>query len=152
MSEVLDDLNPVVQRVEREYRDENGLWGRRTRFIPSAYVRAHADGLPGGARVRSELIGRLFFWPVFPFGFAPGPTEWYRTETCPGCRVRLEAIRMSVDHIHPISKGGLEFDRHNVRFLCLRCNVRRGARSLKSYNRGAQRTLMESVPALERGR
>jgi 5-methylcytosine-specific restriction endonuclease McrA len=148
MSEVseaeLAALNPVVQRVETQYRDEHKLWGRRIRFIPAGYARGTAEGLPGGAKVPFEILQRLFYWPVYPLGFDRMKRDaWYEKVRCPGDGVVEDAIRMSVDHIKPIAKGGLELDRTNLRFLCLRCNLRRGTRPLRTERAtGGQRSLL----------
>lgn len=126
-----EDLNSAVVRIETDYRTSGSLWGRRLRFIPAAEVRSRKSSFPEGTKVNSALIGRLFLWPVYPYGFDRSREAWYRTERCPGCAVERPAIEMSVDHLKPVSRGGLEFDRSNLRFLCLSCNVSRGNRTLR---------------------
>lgn len=124
-------LNQTVVRLERDYRDEKGLWNRRLRFIPSEFIRARTSYFPLGFRLTSMEIRLLFFTPVWPFGFDQRSEEdWAKHVVCPGCNVVLRVVQASVDHVKPISRGGLEFDRSNLRFLCLRCNIKRGNRSL----------------------
>ena len=44
---------------------------------------------------------------------------------CPECHEFKEWGYMSKDHIIPITKGGLEFDRENIQWMHLSCNIRK---------------------------
>lgn len=50
---------------------------------------------------------------------------------CLGCKLVEPGIRLTVDHILPLSKGGRN-DISNIQPLCLTCNLRKGAK-LISY-------------------
>ena len=142
----IETLNSLVASIERRYRDERECWGKRIRFIPAPFVRSFTSEFPEGVEVTSELLGYLFYWPVYPLGFDRlRQEEYWRDETCPGCRVTLPAHQMSLDHKKPVSKGGLELDRENIRFVCLPCNLKRGNRTLRL---GDGR--LENHPPLER--
>jgi len=42
---------------------------------------------------------------------------------CPSCYRPIHDF--SKDHILPVSKGGLEFDRENIQWMCLACNIKK---------------------------
>ncbi|MDA4121809.1 MAG: HNH endonuclease [Thaumarchaeota archaeon] len=42
---------------------------------------------------------------------------------CPSCFRPIHDF--SKDHIRPVTKGGLEFDRENIQWMCLPCNIRK---------------------------
>jgi 5-methylcytosine-specific restriction endonuclease McrA len=46
---------------------------------------------------------------------------------CPRCNRHIHDF--SRDHILPITRGGLEFDRQNLQWMCLPCNIAKGNRS-----------------------
>jgi 5-methylcytosine-specific restriction endonuclease McrA len=43
---------------------------------------------------------------------------------CPSCFMPIHDF--SKDHIVPVTKGGLEFDRENIQWMCLHCNIKKG--------------------------
>jgi 5-methylcytosine-specific restriction endonuclease McrA len=46
---------------------------------------------------------------------------------CPRCSRPIHDF--SKDHILPVTKGGLEFDRENLQWMCLSCNISKGNRT-----------------------
>ena len=42
---------------------------------------------------------------------------------CPSCFRPIHDF--SKDHIVPVTKGGLEFDRENIQWMCLTCNIKK---------------------------
>ena len=48
---------------------------------------------------------------------------------CPGCGIWFESKDFTIDHIVPLSKGGTNFIQ-NIQPLCMRCNVRKNARTI----------------------
>ena len=46
---------------------------------------------------------------------------------CPRCNRPIHDF--SKDHILPVTKGGLEFDRENLQWMCLSCNIAKGNRT-----------------------
>lgn len=82
---------------------------------------ANKAGVPGSLRrrlfrearyrcKRCGVQGRELRWPSGCFTF---PTE-------------VEGVYLSIDHIHPRSRGGAEADETNLQVLCTRCNTRKG--------------------------
>jgi hypothetical protein len=51
----------------------------------------------------------------------------------------MEARRITIDHVIPISKGGKEFDVDNMVIACLKCNRQKGARFPKAFARNKKR-------------
>jgi hypothetical protein len=44
------------------------------------------------------------------------------------CGKRVDRNDYHVDHIHPVSKGGDEWDLSNLELSCVKCNLSKGAR------------------------
>lgn len=47
--------------------------------------------------------------------------------SCPRCYKPIHDF--SKDHILPVSRGGLEFDRENLQWMCLTCNIKKSNRT-----------------------
>lgn len=51
---------------------------------------------------------------------------------CVYCRKQLPATRLTLDHIHPVSKGG-DDSKSNLATCCIECNNRKGDLSAVEY-------------------
>ena len=55
---------------------------------------------------------------------------------CPYCEEKLSFEQSHVDHIHPVSKGGLSED-DNLVLVCAPCNTAKGKKTLRTFCRDA---------------
>ena len=53
---------------------------------------------------------------------------------CPYCETKLSFEQSHVDHIHPVSKGGLNED-DNLVLVCASCNTSKGKKTLRALCR-----------------
>ena len=53
---------------------------------------------------------------------------------CPYCEEKLPFERSHVDHIHPVSKGGLS-EEYNLVLVCARCNTAKSNKTLRAFCR-----------------
>lgn len=53
---------------------------------------------------------------------------------CPYCETKLSFDQSHVDHIHPVSKGGLSED-DNLVLVCASCNTSKGKKTLRAFCR-----------------
>ena len=152
MSDV--EINRIMREIEKRYRDDRENWGMRIGAISRPYTEqllrrvapfstcrtcrnhrgATRHGFCQAHASDAERIVVAFWERATPWGTSP--------MTCPEClrpmatavqearlpRGAVRPIRTSVDHIRPISLGGLEWDRDNLRWCCLSCNSSRGNR------------------------
>lgn len=147
------EINRIMREIEILYRDEYDMWGKRIaalrrvhteyfllKVVPFSDCSMCLSG-KGGPRgfcpahaPDAERIVNAFWERATPWGSSP--------EECPECGAPMATAiqevvspmstvrptRSSIDHILPISLGGLEWDRNNLRWICLRCNTSRGNR------------------------
>jgi len=144
------EINKIVREVEIAYRNKVGYKNCRIRQINPEDVRvilkenkigmqcekclnkkggrycspAHSDYY---RRITNSVYGQNY-----PFDFESLNKEFLKAEglialdvTCAACGIKKSWTNMSVDHILPISKGGLEFDRDNLQWMCLECNLKK---------------------------
>ena len=72
-------------------------------------------------RISSQMYGK-----EYPFDYETlREKDGCAIVSCVVCGKKLPYDQMSIDHILPISKGGLEFDRENLQWMCLPCNLRK---------------------------
>lgn len=50
-------------------------------------------------------------------------------------KITPDELKATIDHFHPRSKGGNEFDESNLVVSCLRCNQKKGDKVLKDNTR-----------------
>jgi 5-methylcytosine-specific restriction endonuclease McrA len=142
------ELNELCKQVEIAYRNRSGRWNVRLRIIKAAHVR---DTILAGRigmlcsvclkprtsaryccaehRAYYQAITNHFYFPQKPIKERGrrnrrNSTMARRGKTCPSCMKEIDEL--SIDHIVPITRGGLEFDRENLQWMCLRCNIKKG--------------------------
>jgi len=72
-----------------------------------------------------------------------GPLTCYYCGLTPlykNSRITPELRRATIDHVHPRSKGGREYDEANLVVCCSKCNQKKGDKLLKDYS-GSDRGL-----------
>ena len=67
---------------------------------------------------------------------------------CPYCTDKLTFERSHVDHIHPVSKGGVSED-YNLVLVCAPCNTSKGSKTLRAFCRDAELNFEVVVARLE---
>ena len=67
---------------------------------------------------------------------------------CPYCTEKLTFERSHVDHIHPVSKGGVSED-YNLVLVCAPCNTSKGSKTLRAFCRDAELNFEVVVARLE---
>jgi 5-methylcytosine-specific restriction endonuclease McrA len=67
---------------------------------------------------------------------------------CPYCEEKLSFEQSHVDHIHPVSKGGLSED-DNLVLVCAPCNISKGKKTLRAFCRDADLNYDVVVARLE---
>ena len=67
---------------------------------------------------------------------------------CPYCEEKLSFEQSHVDHIHPVSKGGLSED-DNLVLVCAPCNTSKGRKTLRAFCRDADLNYDVVVARLE---
>lgn len=134
----MHQFNDIVRQIETAYRNDNKCWGRREGTINADTVRKtirkHKIGPVLCRYCLVDFRGRYcspehsyyyrsimdnFYGPQWPWAEAPKNGD-------------------SIDHIKPISMGGLEFDRDNLQWMDLTENIRKGG-----INRIRERQRME---------
>jgi len=159
------EINDIVVQIEIAYRNEKNLWNRRLRQINPSEVRRimfyykigiqcekcllKSDSERYCCKEHSEYytaITNSFYGTNYPFIYDTFPRKdgFVDSEVkvkCPICGHQYLWSTMSIDHIVPITKGGLEFDRNNLQFMCLKCNIRKYNHTAKELN--AQKKLSD---------
>jgi 5-methylcytosine-specific restriction endonuclease McrA len=64
---------------------------------------------------------------------------------CAGCHESFPVMRMTDDHIIPLSKGGSD-DFRNRRLLCRECNSRKSDKSMVDVSKATGDTIMDQLP------
>ena len=67
---------------------------------------------------------------------------------CPYCETKLSFDQSHVDHIHPVSKGGLSED-DNLVLVCASCNTSKGKKTLRAFCRDTDLNYNVVVARLE---
>ena len=138
-AELIDDLDRVWRKLG--YPPGTNRINQHGQFSPGTYNRVF-----GSIRRACELLadhkqGKLTREELLQQATArpkrkplPASLRWEILKrdnfTCTACgasRERDKRVRLHVDHIHPVSKGGTD-DPSNLRTLCGRCNWGKGAK------------------------
>jgi hypothetical protein len=141
-------LNELCREIETAYRDDTGQYNIRLGNITAREVFTtmykHGIGLSCGKCFERKM--REGFYRVAGRYFSGEHSAYYRKimwqfYSCPDplrddtaeCSCEDETGEISKDHVIPITRGGLEFDRENLQWMCLTCNIRKGNRTKEGY-------------------
>jgi hypothetical protein len=142
------EINRIVHEVEVVYRNKMGYHNTRLRAITPEEVRSimknNMIGLQcekclnkNGGRYCSKIHSEYYrsitdqtYGVQFPYDYEELQRKYLVDDItvkvpCALCGIKKPWPEMSVDHILPISKGGLEFDRENSQWACLDCNLKK---------------------------
>ena len=137
------EYNAIVVQIETAYRNDNNLWNVRLHQINPREVRKimlkHNIGMqcekcllktdsekyccPEHSTYYGYITGSCYGTPK-PFGHWTG-NNWDIPIKCALCGKEKLKSYMSIDHIIPITKSGLEFDKNNLQYACLSCNIKK---------------------------
>ena len=128
-----EQLNKLVVKIETAYRNDNENWKGRLGILSSDDVRAimqkHKFGLQckkclnkKGGRYCCKRHSTYYRKVIMEFYGMQSPHPFRNNDVCGICGKSGGDI-YSPDHIKPISRGGLEFDKHNLQYTHLRCNL-----------------------------
>ena len=145
----MKEINAIVKDVETKYRDKKNKWNKRiVQINPSAVREIMLENKIGlqcekcltkedAQRYCSKEHSKYYikitnstYGTIYPFELDTFPKGKYgyikrKIVKCPNCEIHRAWSEMSIDHIIPIANGGLEFDRENLQFMCLECNIRK---------------------------
>lgn len=147
------EINMIVREVEIAYRNKMGYKNCRIRQINPGDVRAIMRENKIGMQCEKCLnkkdgrycspahsdyyrkITNQTYGTSYPLDYElmrkirlEIDEDWQNKSievSCVACGIKKPYPEMSSDHILPISKGGLEFDRENLQWMCLECNLRK---------------------------
>lgn len=91
----------------------DAIWGNKIGMICEECLQPSRDN----GRYCCEEHRHYYKRIINQFYFKPRP--WYENDRS-ACGHEGNS---SIDHIVPIANGGLEFDRDNLQWMCLRCNI-----------------------------
>jgi len=128
------ELNDIVKAIELAFRQNHSCHSCRIRQINPSEIREimlrNKIGLQCEKCLTKKYSGKycskehseyytkisfMFYGSNKPFGEIP--------KECPLCNKQIQ--NESIDHIKPIANGGLEFDRGNLQYACLKCNIQK---------------------------
>jgi len=112
----LESVRRWRERHREEHRKRNKEWRRRNREKVNFMNRRREHQLRGA-------VGSFTY------------SEWERLKekynyTCPSCGRREPKIKLTIDHIIPISKGGTNYI-SNIQPLCQECNSKKYTRVIR---------------------
>ena len=139
--------NRIIKRIEIAYRKQTKQFNKRLNQINPDKIRKIMKesriGMQcqkclnkGGGRYCCKEHGKYyrsitnnFYGTNYPYSIKELRRASYDSEaykiSCPFCGKKERWTQMSVDHILPITRGGLEFDRDNLQWACLHCNIKK---------------------------
>lgn len=118
-------LNEIVRKIEIAYRNNNNCWNIRLGSINASDVRKTIHENKIGVVCQFCLYnfkGRYCcdehsqYYRILVYEFYGSQTPW----------TSRKYNKDSIDHIQPISMGGLEFDRDNLQWMDLTENICKG--------------------------
>ena len=115
-------LNELVKQIETVYRTEKGWNNQRLGSIPAAEIRK---------LIWKHKLGFVCRYCLVDFRgryCCPEHSKYYRAINWEfyGRQYPWAGEGESIDHIKPISMGGLEFDKDNLQWMSLAENIRKG--------------------------
>lgn len=138
-AELIDDLDRVWRKLG--YPPGTNRINQHGQFSPNTYTRVWGSirrackllaDFHNGKISRAELLASAK--PRDKRRRIPPSVRWdilkrdnFTCTACGACRISDPSVRLHVDHIHPISKGGTD-DPSNLRTLCSKCNQGKGDR------------------------
>ena len=131
------EINETVKQIEMAYRNDNKRWNKRIIMIHPDNIREtmlkHKIGLQCEKCLGKETNARYCSQKHATY-YRSITDNFYGTNIpyaslndqaiCPLCEEKIHE-KNSIDHIQPITKGGLEFDRNNLQWACLTCNLKK---------------------------
>ena len=137
-----EELNELTKQIEIAYRNDNKKWNIRLTQIHPEHIREimlkYKIGLLCSKCLKKKHYERYcctehskyyreitssFYGKNYPITIM-AHTPCKEVE-CASCKEKQDWHELSIDHITPITKGGLEFDRQNLQFMHLSCNIRK---------------------------
>jgi len=135
------EVNELCKQIEVAFRDDSGQRSVRLGSVTAREVFAtmlkHGLGMVCPRCVERKVKGGVYRRAgkycstehsayyrriMLQFYGCPQPMSGSLSR-CPVCYKPIHEF--SKDHIVPVSKGGLEFDRENIQWMCLTCNIRK---------------------------
>ena len=136
------ELNGLCRQIEIAFREDGGRRNVRLGSMTAEEVFAtmlkHGLGMLCSKCVERKMRGGVYHNAgkycsgehssyyrriMWQFYACPEPLSGALL-SCPRCYRPIHDF--SKDHVVPISKGGLEFDRENLQWMCLTCNIKKG--------------------------
>jgi 5-methylcytosine-specific restriction endonuclease McrA len=133
------ELNELCKRIEVAFRGDTGQRNVRLGSVSAQEVFGtmvkHGLGMVCPKCVERKLSGGTYSNAgkycssehstyyrriMLQFYGCPQPLSG-ALSVCPSCFKPIHEF--SKDHIIPLAKGGLEFDRENIQWMCLACNI-----------------------------
>ena len=150
-----EELNRIVIQIETSLRKTKGKWSyRRFGSIKAEVIRQiileERIGSVCEKCLKPRREGKYcckehrqhYNQIVQAFYFKPKPTEE---------RFGCEHNSMeSIDHILPIANGGLEFDRTNLQYMCLLCNLRKSGGKRYTDKKAQTKLFEKKLTGVER--
>ena len=135
----LEEFNKWV----KDYRNMEGSFscrmGLKRQIIPAMVKdvrKAHTEGKAKCLKPMLDPHGRVANYKHTLY--------FEQKQRCKGCRKVFKFRDMTIDHIHPRSRGGTD-DLENLQLLCQPCNSSKGSQPYEEWIEKKQRTKAKSV-------
>jgi hypothetical protein len=135
------ELNELCRQIETAFRDDSDRRNVRLGSINAEEVFAtmvkHELGMVCPRCVERKMrggvyhnagkyccVGHSVYYRRIMLQFYGCPQPLFGAlSACPSCFRPIHDF--SKDHVIPVTKGGLEFDRENIQWMCLTCNIKK---------------------------